>query len=274
MTVFHTKAPPWFESVKDLKPGAKRRVGDGLLASFNGRAYHLFDFREKTSEVYEPQLTLAEKVALLKAQQAADDAATTSQEFPEGMAHPRDWPVEARVWLHKAGMSNDDIVEELQAVWSPAMQRVVIPLHMIDGTTQWIARSIQGQPKYLFPKGMRRGGGAFVRGWGLPAGRPLVVTEDILSAERVAKDTDLDAVSALGTSLDRDAVVKLAGEYSRVIMWLDPDYYGQLGARKIAKDFSALGVKVVNVQSLKDPKNHEPSELRGYIDIAEKALLK
>lgn len=272
MTVFHTKEPQWFESVKDLKPGGKRRIGDGLLASFNGRAYHLFDFREKTSEVYEPQLSLAEKVALLKAQQEADTAAITSTEFPEGMTHPRDWPVEARVWLHKAGLNNDDISDPggLGAVWSPAMQRVVIPLYMVDGTEHWIARSIRGEPKYLFPKDMKRGGGAFVRGWGLPTPHhhPLIVTEDILSAFRVARDADLDAVSALGTSLDRDAVVQLASEYSSVIMWLDPDYYGQLGARKIAKDFSSLGVKVVNVLSLRDPKNHEPSEINNYIDIA------
>lgn len=269
-TVFHSRPPPWLESVKDLKPGGKRRPADGVLVSFNGRAYHRWDFREKTSEVYEPQLTLAEKLAIDKAMREADDAAITSHTTPEGMHIPQDWPVLARAWLHKAGLSNGDIAE-LRALWSPAMQRVVIPITTLEGGKAWIARTLskepKGPPKYLFPSDFKRGGG--VEWWpqtsagSKPDG--LVIVEDPLSAYRIARDTAWAGVAALGTSLDRDAVVSLAQRGAPVKVWLDPDFYGQQGARRIKADLGRLGVEAKNIVSDRDPKLYEPKELRRWL---------
>lgn len=270
MTVFHKTEPPWFESVKDLRPGGKRRLGDGFLASFNGRAYMRYDFREKDSEVWEPQMTLAQRTANIVALREAEDSAVQSPELPELMLHPRDWPVEARTWLYKAGISNQGI-SAMGAGWSPRMERVVVPVHMLDGTNQWVARTLRtdsGQPKYLFPKGMKRGGGTVLLGHdSIPEG-PVVITEDYLSAWRVTKDSGLPSVSALGTTLDRDAIVKIAAQFSAAILWLDPDYYGMMGAHKLNKDFGRLDFPKVVVSSLRDPKNHEPDEVRKYVSDA------
>lgn len=272
MTTFHDAPPPWFEAVKDLKPGGKRRLGDGFLVSFNGRAYMRYDFREKEAEVYEPQITLAQRVAIQKAMREAEESVIQSLEFPSPtMSHPQDWPVEARVWLHKAHLNNNDI-SIMGAVWSPTMQRVVIPLDMLDGSKGWIARDVAvgnggraGTPlKYLFPKAMRRGGGAVLRNG---QQRVAVVTEDILSSQRIWNN-GYTTVSALGTSLDREAVVRMADEFDTVLFWLDPDYYGQLGARRIRKDISRLGVRTGNILSEFDPKLHSDGEIEIYIDNA------
>lgn len=271
MTVFHKSEPPWFESVKDLRPGGKRRIGDGYLASFNGRAYMRYDFREKDSEVWEPQMTLAERTANAVALREAEDSAILSSQLPELMLHPRDWPVEARTWLYKAGISNEGIAT-MGAGWSPAMGRVVIPVYMLDGTQQWLARSLspaRDAPKYLFPKGMKRGGGTIRMG---RAPGPVVITEDYLSSWRVSWDVGNPSVSALGTTLDRDAIVKIAAQFSAGILWLDPDYYGQLGARQLAQKFGALDFPIVNVVSERDPKNHEPEEVARYIAGATEKL--
>lgn len=275
MTVFHKTEPPWFESIKDLRPGGKRRIGDGYLASFNGRAYMRYDFREKDSEVWEPQMTLAERTANLVALREAEDSAILSSQPPELMLHPRDWPVEARTWLYKAGISNLDI-KAMGAGWSPSMARVVIPVRMLDGTDQWVARAWSASvPKYLFPEGMKRGGGTALYGKGGPdIGDAVVITEDYLSAWRVTKDSGLPSVSALGTTLDRDAIVKIAAQFSAGILWLDPDYYGQLGARTLLKKFGALDFPVVNVLSQRDPKNHEPDEVRTFVADALRLLEK
>lgn len=274
--MFHKTEPPWFESVKDLRPGGKRRLGDGFLASFNGRAYQRYDFREKEAEVWMPQMTLAQQVENLKHLRDAEDSAIQSSQLPELMLHPRDWPVEARTWLYKAGISNQGI-QALGAGWSPSMARVVVPVTMMDGSQQWMARNLDAKadPKYLFPKGMKRGGGTFLsQQLGGDTKHPVVITEDYLSAWRIADDASLDTVSALGTSLDRDAIVLIAQRYPGVILWLDPDYYGNLGAAKLHKEFRRFDVPVVMVSSVRDPKNHEPHEVVEYIENAVARLWK
>jgi hypothetical protein len=242
-----------------------------------------YDFREKDGEVWEPQMTLAQRTANIVALREAEDSAILSSELPELMLHPRDWPVEARNWLYKAGISNQGI-SAMGAGWSPRMERVVVPVRMLDGTNQWVARTLRtdsGQPKYLFPKGMKRGGGTVLYGPDGPLGAwsedyrdksPVVITEDYLSAWRVTNDTGLPTVSALGTTMDRDAIVKIAAQFSAAILWLDPDYYGQLGARQLTQKFGALDFPVVNVVSERDPKNHEPEEIVRYIAEATEQL--
>lgn len=254
MTKFFDREPPWFESVKDLKPGGKRRVADGKLASFNGRAYHLYDFREKTSEVYEPQLTLEQRIAYLRARNDAGQEAAKKTTLPYPMVkHPRDWPNKARVWLYQAGWTDDDIAAT-RAYWAPRMERVVLPLQMLDGSQRWIARAVDGEsPKYLFPQGMSRGGGAVRRPLGLPAD-VAIVTEDYLSAYRVTNALDVDGIAALGTSLDRDALVKIASTYEEVGVWLDPDKWGQAGGTQIRQSLQRLGVDARIMHSERDPK--------------------
>lgn len=272
-TVFHSSPPPWYADIKDLKPGGKRRVGDALLASFNGKAYHLYSFRDKTSEVYEPQMSLAERLKVIRERQDADLAAAETREPPlPAMHHPQDWPVEARVWMHKAGLSNDDI-HAMGAYWNPRMERVVVPYRTVDGGRAWIARCpwppSRERPKYLFPVGTKRGGGAMYGGVNLVLGiGPTVLCEDVLSAFRVWLDPCYTSVAVQGTSLDRDAIVALAAWDRPVITWLDPDHWGQLGARNIRAAFSRLGVKTANILSDKDPKYYTAAEIEVYVDDA------
>ena len=271
-TVFHESPPPWYESVKDLAPGAKRRLGDGHLASFNGKAYHRYDFREKTSEVYEPKLSLREKLAILAQQAVAVDTALQSNSPPgPRMRHPRDWPVAARAWLHRAGLNNDDI-EHMGAYWNPELLRVVIPYRQLSGETTWVARSIQtapGQstakgPKYLNPLGGRRGGGAFTGGV-LGALAPLVLTEDLLSARRVAHDAGNDALAVMGTSLDRETIALIVRTYPGALLWLDGDYWGRQGARKIGLEFSRLDFPVERITTQDDPKLHNAAFIAATV---------
>lgn len=274
-TIFHREPPPWFPQVQDLRPGGKRRINDGQLASFNGKAYHLYDFREKQSEVYEPTLTLAERLAVVAAQREAELEATATAALPTqgAMFHTKDWPADARVWFYKAGINNDDI-ESMGAFWHPSMRRVVVPYRTLSHEDAWIARDpfpVTGaRPKYLFPAGVSRGGGAAFKGEEQPFPSGIVVVEDVLSAFRIAKDTDLLAVAAQGTSLDRHAITQIAANailgHVPVFTWLDPDLYGQVGARRIASSLGNMGVTVRNIESARDPKLHEPHEIREALE--------
>lgn len=281
-TVFHKTPPPWFtEQVAALGPGKRHRASDGQLISFNGKGWHLYDFREKSSEVYEPVMTLAQKLEVqrLMRESVQTAAASTSVPNKDGMYHPKDWPVAARVWLYKAGLNNDDI-DNLEIFWSPTMRRVVVPYMTVAGQWVWIARRVHDAsfkadptdgPKYLFPYGVARGGGAMM--YSSPdenAPRStvgVVITEDILSAWRVSKDTDYDAVAAQGTSLDLTTLALLTQRYDNIVTWLDPDIYGQQGASRIRKDLGRMGVTARNVVSQVDPKLLPPDAIREALEV-------
>lgn len=221
--------------------------------------------------MYEPTLTLADRLAVVAAQREAELEATATAALPTqgAMFHTKDWPVDARVWFYKAGINNDDI-EAIGAFWHPRMRRVVVPYRTLSHEDAWIARSLDAQPKYLFPAGVSRGGGAYFKADASRVSGGIVIVEDVLSAYRIAKDTALLAVAAQGTSLDRYALTQIAmnarAHAAPVFTWLDPDMYGQVGARRIATALGNMGVTVRNIESARDPKLYEPREIRGALE--------
>lgn len=272
-TVFHRNPPPWFNQVRDLLPGQRRRIADGKLVSNNGRGFQLFDFREKQSEVYVPTLSLGEKVAWLKAARDAEVSAIRSSLCPPGSSILSDWPSVARAWLWKAGLHPRD-VRALGAVWNSRMQRVVVPLRGLH-TSYWLARSMQPSktvPKYLFPAGVSRAEGAL-----FPppdacrsAGAGVVLVEDFLSAYRIHRDTGLAAVALQGTSLPRDIALWLhTAGFSAVGIWLDPDKWGVRGARASKASLALLDIPTLMITSSVDPKCLSPEEIRDKLQPLE-----
>jgi hypothetical protein len=152
------------------------------------------------------------------------------------------------------------------------MRRAVVPYETLSLERAWIARDPLPNPalKYLFPQGVSRGGGASFSGAAYFGEAGIAIVEDVLSAYRISRDTELRAVAAQGTSLDRKALVtiaNLAAFYKApVFTWLDPDRYGQRGAARIRRDLGNLGVDVRNIVSDRDPKLHEPHEIREALE--------
>jgi hypothetical protein len=266
-TTFHRTEPSWFPLVSDLAPGQSRRIGDGKLASFNGKGYHLFDFRDRESEVWEPQMSLAERLAVRQAARDLELQAASSIELPAPrMYNVRDWPAPDRVWMHKAHLSNQDI-KDIGAYWNSQMQRVVLPVTDLFGGKSWIARTQdKALTKYLKPSGSSSNGMFYeAHTMRLDPIAHIVITEDGLSAYRVARDSYADAVALNGVSLNRDAIVKIASQYSDVAVWLDPDKYGRLGARKVSADLAQLGIQVRRIHSQVDPKLVPPDTIKELV---------
>lgn len=267
-TIFHKAEPEWFGKVQDLRPGQGKRIGDALRASFNGKSYAVWDFREKQLEIYEPQLTLAEKLALQATLRAANAEARADATPPKpAMMHPQDWPVASRVWLHQAHMSNEDIART-GAYWNPRIGRVVLPYNTLHGDSSWIARKTadtpdQTGPKYLLPSGVPRGGGAYVRQTQTHSASTVVITEDLLSAHRVAWACGVDAVALQGTTLDRDAIVKLINLYVLVVVWLDPDGPGKVGRNNLFRSMGRFDTRVAVANSTRDPKYLDDYEIKA-----------
>jgi len=272
-TVFHKTPPPWLDQVSDLRPGESRRIGDGRKVSFNGLGYFLWDFREKEGEQWNPSLSLAEKLELLRLQNAANNAAQEDATPPgPKQEHPKDWPVEARVWMHKAQFTNDEIVKT-GAYWNAELRRVVLPYRTVHGQQSWIARRVLAgadQPsKYLMPKAVPRSGGAMVQATPGAHSAGVVITEDLLSAYRVTWADAIDTVALQGTTLDRDSIMALVKRYRVIYVWLDPDSAGTVGGTELVRRIGRLGVAVMRVTSKRDPKYLTPEDIQRRLDDAQ-----
>lgn len=239
-----TKEPPWFEHAKDLKPGGSVRVGDSFKISFNGFAYHLYDFRDKISERYQPTLSLAEKLELAKAKREAESAALQSVDPPKDCQyHPRDWPAQARIWFYSSGLNDDDLLR-LGYCWAPTMQRVVMPFKTLAGHRSYVARDPwwtrkSGGPKYLRPPASP--GAGLVGGFSMTH---AVLTEDLVSAVRISAVTGVDTVPLMGTSLSRMDSVRLVKRYKHLLLWLDPDGAGGMGQMAVRKVLGSFDIGI------------------------------
>lgn len=192
--------------------------------------------------------SLSERLARLNQQRRADAAAGSDTALPEPREpDPQAWPDAARVWLYKAGFSNDDIIS-IGAYWCPAIGRVVLPVVQDGRPVFWLARSIDGrQPKYLAPIADRS---RIVAKYG--SGPVVVITEDILSAFRVARVTE--AWSALGTSLPVPILNQLIEQRRPVVLMLDPDAGGDKGTIRMLRPLRNAGVAVYAARPHRDPK--------------------
>jgi DNA primase len=188
--------------------------------------------------------TTAEILARLAKGRAADEALRA--ELPVPQVHDMDeWPAEARVWLFKAGMGRPE-ARAFGAFYHPPTGRVVLPLG-----GYWTARSVDGRmPKYL---GATQGREHCVPRYGEP-GRTIAVTEDVLSAWKIGRAGGW-GWCALGVKPSARFIrLLLDTGQRRVVVALDPDPPGQVGARKICKALSAAGLDPVNLVLPRDPK--------------------
>lgn len=211
--------------------------------------YHAYCWRcGESGWISHPAPSLAERIAKLNRERDEDIQARSVLDLPvPQVSDPQQWPAPARVWLYKAGMSNDDI-ESLGFYWNPRLARVVMPLYIEGRLMYWQARGFNSsRAKYINPDVPKD---HLVARFG--TGKLLVLTEDILSAFKVGKVTE--AWSIMGTSASDAVLNKIVADGRPVVVALDPDAAGRKGASKIRKALALLGVDVRIVHMQKDPK--------------------
>ena len=259
----------WLARVQALRKGQSLRVehcvpGDmSAVASAGDRGYGLYCFRcgGTVEFVPYPEENLKEKLARL-AEQRGHDTAYQQYQSPPAPANlqVRDWPVERRAWLHKAGLSNDDIAV-LGIYYHEVTDRIVLPVVQGGEVIYWQARGFdKSRAKYLNPKV----GEPPVVEFG--TGQHVVLVEDYLSAFRVGQVTT--AWGLLGTALKVRGLVRLLHEPRPVLTWFDPDTAGRQKAAAVRKQLRAYGRHVVDVASTRDPKLHSAEEISVYIGEA------
>ena len=257
----------WRKHTQQLGPGRRARVehdcGEGrvLLVSNKDEGYSAWCFRCNDSGfIPHPAPSLSERLAALERARNAEVRASSSVALPDpAVLDPQSWPVQARVWLYKAGFSNDDI-ERHGFYYHPDTGRVVLPVRINGELVYWQARSVDGrQPKYINPLVDKS---KLYAPFG--TGPAIALTEDILSAARVGRVTT--AWSLLGTTMTSGVLAQLLLDGRPVLIMLDPDSAGHKASARIAKQLTLLGVQHSVVSTPKDPKYLTKQELITCIE--------
>lgn len=261
--------PEWLDAAQALPEGTTRKVehdcgpGECLQINHKPDGWAAYCHRcEYKWFVPRPAETLGERMARLRAAQSLERSATASIELPlPALSDPQEWPLDARIWLYKAGVSNADI-EALGFYWNPRLCRVVMPVRNPCGELiYWQARTLDphNPRKYLNPAADKS---ALVARYG--DGPVIVLTEDILSAYKVSR-VGVAGWCLMGTKLSQYVAGELMRERKPVIVFLDPDGAGQSAASKIVRALRAYGLTVHSVLATKDPKLHDREELNAII---------
>lgn len=258
----------WLDEAKALDIGRSKRVdhdcgpGGTLKVDHKEHGWGAWCWRcNEKGWVPHPEESLAQRIARLTAVRAVEQEAARHVTLPTPIeTNASLWPLEARLWLYKIGMSNDDI-REASFYYCTRLDRVVLPVRDGPRVVYWQARNLSpkdGRPKYLNPLVDKS---TFFARYG--QGKEVVITEDILSAWKVG--TVSEGASILGTSLSQAQLNQLLQRAKPVAIWLDPDSAGRKAAAKIYKQLTAYGVDARVIRSDTDPKLLTREEIRNML---------
>lgn len=234
--------------------------GRSLIVSREPAGISAWCFRCRAKGFIPAQRSLAERIAALQESTYADQEATGFLHLP-GPAErdPQKWPDPARLWLYKAGFSNTHI-QQLGFYWNERMQRVVMPVMDGGKLVYWQARGFDNlRAKYINPEVDRQ---RLVAKYGKP-GECLVLTEDILSAAKVARVAE--AWSLMGVDIRTPVLLEVATKGVPVIVALDPDPPGKAGGNAVVRQLQLLGVTCCTAYMQRDPKLHSTQEITSWL---------
>ncbi len=262
----------WAELAKSLPVSHSMRVnclscgGKNTCSITNkGNRYVSLCFRcKETESARAPAMTPQERRELIRAAQAFEATEPTlPQDFTPNITVP------GLLWLSKAGLNYHDIREH-KIGWSPELRRVVLPVYNRRNILAAVqARSVEPfvKPKYLnqiwsgprpiFRTDLQRRGD----------NGTVVLTEDIMSACRIAK-TGTTAFSLLGTNLMDAPIAEIAeSPYDDVVVWMDSDAAGKDARRKMLRQLSAVGINARSVYSELDPKLLDLEAINEHLQL-------
>ncbi|ANU79089.1 hypothetical protein Andromeda_14 [Pseudomonas phage Andromeda] len=211
--------------------------------------------------VFKPLPTLQERVEAAERERQVEQAVAVDTRPPQPAVYDMaEWPLEARVWLFKAGLSHDE-VSRSGAYFHPPTRRVVFPVFEDGRLTFWQARRIFGTTaaKYLSQPGGRESTLPLFGG-----GSSIVLVEDLLSAYKIGT-AGCKSLCLMGTKLLPIARAYLIKNPQPVGIWLDPDGPGRNAAAEIKNQLLMFGIESFDICTERDPKFHSKSEIRNVI---------
>lgn len=263
----------WKHHTVHLSSGQRVRTehdcgpGRVLLVSNKDSGYSAYCFRcTDDGFIPHPAPSLSDRLAALERARNAEVRASSSVALPEpaqyDFTQAGGIPLAARVWLYKAGLSNDDI-ERLGAYYHQPTGRVILPVYKDGKAVYWQGRDVtwtrkSRSSKYINPPVDKT---HLCAKYG--AGPVIVLTEDILSAFRVSRVTE--AWSLLGTALAPGVMMDLVRQERPVVFMFDPDAGGQKANTAALHQLSMMGTPAYIARPRRDPKYLTAQETRECI---------
>ena len=179
---------------------------------------------------------------------------------------PREYPSHVVQWFSKYGL---DIAECLGRgiVYEFRRNQVIFPFTSEEGELCcYQARNFDSrrasQAKY-YNVGAKEEAFPLYKSSSNSAGRSAVLTEDALSAIKVARQ--FDAMPLLGVTISAKKLARLkAHGYEKIIVWLDRDKWRE--ANNIADMCKWIGMSAKTVLTDLDPKEYSNDEIRSYVN--------
>jgi len=259
----------WIDVAKALPVGGHKKIGHDcgpglcLVVFHNDNKYSAYCHRcGPQPPEWKPLPTLAERAAKAKEQETAEALVAADRRPPMPAVYDLDeWPVEARLWLFKAGLSRTEVTQG-GFYYHPTTRRVVIPVVVNGSLVYWQARQIFGSAgaKYLSMPGGRE---ACVPVFG--SGQGIVLVEDLLSAYKI-QTAGFRSLCLMGTKL-----LPLLWEFllheDDITIWLDPDRAGRDAAGEIRTKLQLVGKACRDVCTKRDPKFHSKAEIARILGV-------
>lgn len=274
-----------------LAVGEKRKVrhlcGDASLVVYNNvDSWTGWCWRcHARGWVPKPQPSMAERLQRQRQQEAIDNALRSDVQAPRPANHDfGSWPLAARLWLLKAGLT-PQLIGQLGAYYHAGSDRVVLPVREAgtDRVVFWQARNcnypLDGRPKYI-SQSSNRSGIHCIYPQQQQAGADesthpqtdtghdrstVVLTEDILSAFKVGASGAATGMAIMGTQLGGHTTQLLLTLGCPVVTWFDPDAAGDHARSSVSKTLRYLGVSVRHIRTTQDPKRYCLREIREHL---------
>jgi hypothetical protein len=167
---------------------------------------------------------------------------------------------QALEWLSLYDIERSEILTN-KLLWSPKLERLIFPYYSPDDNKllAWQGRSFRSDRVKWYGKGHLD---ELIHLIGYkPATKRIILVEDIVSAIKVGR---VEAAMPIFTSkLKTEKLVELRKKTDSLVVWYDPDAMDN--AVEDALKVSNFGFRVKVIKSKHDPKEHNMSEIRGYL---------
>ena len=172
---------------------------------------------------------------------------------------------ESQAWILKAGISLNVAADQYGILYSPKMDRVILPVYDDNGGLHYMqARALHGQePKYINTSNPTENVLFWAEDW--RKDDQVVITEDILSAIKVGPVNV--ACSILGTNMTAERAYKITLEYDKILLWFDNYEAGDRCRKTSRKQLELQGIEFIrDIRTEKDPKCYSHKEIQELID--------